>query len=131
MLRETDLQGFCLTDPEGSGRLPGHCEAEREVVVVDAFDLQIEVVSEGADVPQGHPFPARRHRRGAFEGPQSGGSDAEQPFGHDAAEESAFGGQMALLSRVIYALVGLAGLWCVTLLFRSSDEETGHAPHTA
>ena len=41
-----------------------------------------------------------------------------------------FGGQMAVLARVIYALVGLAGLWCVTLLFRSS-EEGGHAPHTA
>ena len=33
------------------------------------------------------------------------------------------GGQMAILSRIIYALVGLAGLWCITLLFRSSDEE--------
>jgi uncharacterized membrane protein YuzA (DUF378 family) len=41
-----------------------------------------------------------------------------------------FGGQAAALSRVIYALVGLAGLWCITLLFRN-DEETGHAPHTA
>ena len=41
-----------------------------------------------------------------------------------------FGGQMAILARVIYALVGLAGLWCVTLLLRNS-EETGHAPHTA
>ena len=41
------------------------------------------------------------------------------------------GGQMAILSRIIYALVGLAGLWCITLLFRSSDEETGHARHTA
>lgn len=40
------------------------------------------------------------------------------------------GGQMAVLSRVIYALVGLAGLWCITLLFRSG-EETGRAPHTA
>ncbi len=29
-----------------------------------------------------------------------------------------FGGQTALLSRVIYALVGVAGLWCITLLFR-------------
>ena len=28
------------------------------------------------------------------------------------------GGQMAVLARVIYALVGLAGLWCITLLFR-------------
>lgn len=40
------------------------------------------------------------------------------------------GGQMALLSRVIYALVGLAGLWCITLLFHP-NEENGHAPHTA
>ena len=29
-----------------------------------------------------------------------------------------FGGQDALLSRVVYALVGLAGIWCITLLFR-------------
>ena len=29
-----------------------------------------------------------------------------------------FGGQTALLSRVVYALVGLAGLWCISLLFR-------------
>ena len=40
------------------------------------------------------------------------------------------GGQLAILSRIIYSLVGLAGLWCVTLLF-CSDEEQGHAPHTA
>ena len=30
-----------------------------------------------------------------------------------------FGGQTATLSRVIYTLVGLAALWCVSLLFRS------------
>lgn len=29
-----------------------------------------------------------------------------------------FGGQTAVLSRIVYALVGLAGLWCITLLFR-------------
>lgn len=29
-----------------------------------------------------------------------------------------FGGQMSVLSRVIYALVGLGGLWCISLLFR-------------
>lgn len=28
-----------------------------------------------------------------------------------------FGGQMAMLSRIVYTLVGLAGLWCITLLF--------------
>ena len=34
-----------------------------------------------------------------------------------------FGGQLAAVSRVIYALVGLAGLWCITLLFRERDSE--------
>ena len=29
-----------------------------------------------------------------------------------------FGGQAAVISRIIYTLVGLAGLWCITLLFR-------------
>jgi len=40
------------------------------------------------------------------------------------------GGQMAILSRIIYALVGIAGLWCISLLFRNR-EEPGHAPHAA
>ena len=31
-----------------------------------------------------------------------------------------FGGQDAVLSRIIYAVVGLAGLWCVSFLFRRS-----------
>ena len=31
-----------------------------------------------------------------------------------------FGGQAAVLSRIIYTLVGLAGLWCITLLFRKN-----------
>ena len=34
------------------------------------------------------------------------------------------GGQMAVLSRIIYTLVGLAGIWCVTLLFRDSNERS-------
>ena len=37
-----------------------------------------------------------------------------------------FGGQTATVSRVIYTLVGLAALWCISLLFRSDailDEE--------
>ena len=29
-----------------------------------------------------------------------------------------FGGQGALFSRIVYTLVGLAGLWCISLLFR-------------
>lgn len=31
-----------------------------------------------------------------------------------------FGGQSAVFSRIVYGLVGLAGLWCITLLFRKS-----------
>jgi len=37
------------------------------------------------------------------------------------------GGQMALLSRIVYALVGLAGIWCISLLFRESEEGSSHA----
>lgn len=33
-----------------------------------------------------------------------------------------FGGQTAFLSRIVYGLVGLAGLWCITLLFRRGQE---------
>ncbi len=29
-----------------------------------------------------------------------------------------FGGQDNIVSRIIFALVGLAGLWCISLLFR-------------
>jgi len=36
---------------------------------------------------------------------------------------SIFGGQTALLSKVIYALVGISGLLCIPLLFRTSEEE--------
>lgn len=32
-----------------------------------------------------------------------------------------FGGQDALLSRIIYALVGIAALWCISLFFRDND----------
>lgn len=35
-----------------------------------------------------------------------------------------FGGQGALFSRIIYTLVALAGLWCVSLLFRSREESS-------
>jgi uncharacterized membrane protein YuzA (DUF378 family) len=34
-----------------------------------------------------------------------------------------FGGQTAGASRVIYTLVGLAGLWCISLLFRREAVE--------
>ena len=35
------------------------------------------------------------------------------------------GGQAAILSRIIYAVVGIAALWCISLLFRERTPETG------
>lgn len=32
-----------------------------------------------------------------------------------------FGGQDSVISRIIYTLVGLAGIWCITLLFRKGQ----------
>ena len=37
------------------------------------------------------------------------------------------GGPLTMLARIM----GLAGLWCVTLLFRNTEDSTGRAPHTA
>ncbi len=37
------------------------------------------------------------------------------------------GGSGSIISRVIYTLVGLSALWCVTLLFRNQDMVEGHA----
>lgn len=34
-----------------------------------------------------------------------------------------FGGQTAGLSRVIYTIVGLAGIWCISLLFRDLSDD--------
>ena len=33
-----------------------------------------------------------------------------------------FGGQLAVISRVVYTLVGLAGIWAISLLFKEHDE---------
>ena len=32
-----------------------------------------------------------------------------------------FGGQGAILSRIVYTLVALAGIWCISLLFRDPE----------
>jgi len=32
-----------------------------------------------------------------------------------------FGGQASSVSRVIYTLVGIAGIWCISLLFRQRE----------
>lgn len=37
-------------------------------------------------------------------------------FGFDIVG-ALFGGQMSMLSRIVFTLVGIAGLWCITLLF--------------
>ena len=33
-----------------------------------------------------------------------------------------FGGQTALLSRIVYTLVGLAAIWCISLMLRNDDD---------
>lgn len=42
-------------------------------------------------------------------------------FGYDLVG-AIFGGQMAIVSRIVYTLVGLAGIWCITLLFNRTAE---------
>ena len=36
-----------------------------------------------------------------------------------------FGGQGAIISRIIYTIVGLAGAWLITLLFRRAGRMDG------
>ena len=35
-----------------------------------------------------------------------------------------FGGQTGIISRVVYILVALAAIWCISLLFRDTEPET-------
>lgn len=35
-----------------------------------------------------------------------------------------FGGQGSVISRIVFTVVGLAGLWCISLLFRPREEIT-------
>ena len=37
------------------------------------------------------------------------------------------GGQTATISRIIYAVVGVAALWCISLLFRERDTAQARA----
>ncbi len=34
----------------------------------------------------------------------------------------AFGGSAAIISRILYTLIALAGIWCISLLFREHSE---------
>ncbi len=38
-----------------------------------------------------------------------------------------FGGQTSSISRVIYTLVGLAAIWCISLLFRERETSRDNA----
>jgi len=40
-----------------------------------------------------------------------------------------FGGQDAMISRIIYSIVGVAGLWCISLLFRRRENADGAQVH--
>ena len=33
-----------------------------------------------------------------------------------------FGGQSAIVSRIIYTIIALAGIWCISLLFKDRSE---------
>ncbi|MDO5397441.1 MAG: DUF378 domain-containing protein [bacterium] len=35
-----------------------------------------------------------------------------------------FGGQASLIARIIFTIVGLAGLWCISLLFNGRRAQT-------
>lgn len=35
-----------------------------------------------------------------------------------------FGGQGAIISRIIYTVIALASIWCISLLFRNTNETT-------
>lgn len=41
------------------------------------------------------------------------------------------GGATAPLARVLYVLVGLSALWCITLLFRDTQQDAGRRPQAA
>ena len=40
-----------------------------------------------------------------------------------------FGGQTAIGSRIVYTIVALAGLWCISVLFRSWNPESERGTH--
>lgn len=38
-----------------------------------------------------------------------------------------FGGQSAIISRIVYTLVAICGAWCISLLFRSRNANTAES----
>ena len=39
-----------------------------------------------------------------------------------------FGGQDAIISRIVYTVVALAGIWCISLLFRDTEAGDSDMP---
>ena len=40
-----------------------------------------------------------------------------------------FGGSDSLISRIVYTVVGLCAIWCISLLFRNTDTARTEAAH--
>lgn len=34
-----------------------------------------------------------------------------------------FGGQLSVMSRIVFTIVGLAGIWCISLLFKDRSNK--------
>lgn len=39
-----------------------------------------------------------------------------------------FGGSDAIISRIIYTIIALAGIWCISLLFRDTESNDNDMP---
>ena len=50
-------------------------------------------------------------------------------FGFDAIS-AIFGGAGVTMSRIVFAVIGLAGLWCISLLFRERRDTISNAHET-
>ena len=46
-------------------------------------------------------------------------------FGLDAVAWL-FGGQASLISRIVYTIIGVAGVWCIPMLFSEPSEGYSH-----
>lgn len=40
-----------------------------------------------------------------------------------------FGGQAGIISRIVYILVAISAIWCISLLFRESDTTSNYTPN--
>lgn len=41
-----------------------------------------------------------------------------------------FGGQGAIISRIIYTVIALAGVWCISLLFHDTDADSSYGENS-